>query len=285
MFREYRLTTHSTFPAIAAIAVLVASACTTDSPFAVRSLSFASASAPTGADIQITGSASTGSPNAGAAFTYTFQVKNNAGLDATDVLFTDTLPAGTGYNFTTASGSVSPCSEATTVVTCTLGTIPKGSQVNVAVGLDAPVIAGSFTNTGRVVSSVADPQIANNAVTVTTQVKTALAPCALPAGEFTSDGLVMFGALDSFSAYENFEYQVQGVNYWVVTNYFDGTRPLTDVINLDCKTSPVQFVQVGNFVNVTGVVDGTIVLPGQTVAMPVLHASVIQVLTHKDAGF
>jgi hypothetical protein len=39
---------------------------------------------------------------------------------------------------------------------------------------------------------------------------------------------------------------------------------------------------VGNFVSVTGVVDGEILLPGATTPIPVLRASVIQVLTHKD---
>ena len=240
----------------------------------------------TGSDLQISGSASTGSPNAGAAFSYTFQVRNSGPEAASDVVFVDTLPAGTGFNYATGNGVVFSCSKSSLVVTCTLGTIPKGSQSIVVVNLDAPVSAGSFTNTGRVTSSSADAQPANNAVTVTVQVKTALAACSVPAGQTTYDGLVMFGAMDSFSAIESFEYQASnGVTYWVETNYFDGSAPLTAVINLDCKTSPAQFVQVGNFVNVTGTVGGTIVLPGTTTPIPILNASVIQVLTHKDAGF
>lgn len=239
-----------------------------------------------GADLQISGSASTGSPNAGAAFSYTFQIKNSGPDAASDVMFVDTLPAGTGFNYATGNGVVFPCSRSNMVVTCTLGTIPKGSQSIVVVNLDAPVTAGTFTNTGHAASSSADPQPSNNAVTVAVQVKTALAACSLPAGQTTYDGLVMFGAMDSFSAIENFEYQAtDGVTYWVETNYFDGSTPLTAVINLDCKTSPAQFVQVGNFVNVTGTISGTIVLPGTTTPIPVLNASVIQVLTHKDAGF
>jgi uncharacterized repeat protein (TIGR01451 family) len=239
-----------------------------------------------GADLQISGSASTGSPNAGAAFSYTFQIKNSGPDAATDAMFVDTLPAGTGFNYATGNGVVFPCSTSNMVVTCALGTIEKGSQSLVVVNLDAPVTAGSFTNTGRAASSSADPQPSNNAVTVTVQVKKALAACSLPAGQSTYDGLVMFGATDGFSAIESFEYQAtNGVAYWVETNYFDGNAPLTTVINLDCKTSPAQFVQVGNFVNVTGIVSGTIVLPGTATPIPILHASVIQVLTHKDAGF
>jgi uncharacterized repeat protein (TIGR01451 family) len=238
-----------------------------------------------GSDLQISGSASTGSPNAGAAFSYTFQIKNSGPDAASDVTFTDTLPAGTGFNYATANGIVFPCAEATMIVTCNLGAISKGSQSVVVVNLDAPVTAGSFTNTGHTASSSTDPQLANNAVTVTVQVKTALAACTVPAGQTTLDGMVMFGSVDSFAALESFEYQAtNGVTYWVVTNYFDGTAPLTTVINLDCKQSPAQFIQVGNFVNVTGTVGGTIVLPGTTTPIPILNASVIQVLTHKDAG-
>lgn len=239
----------------------------------------------TGSDLQISGSASTGSPNAGAAFSYTFQIKNNGPDAASDVTFTDTLPAGTGFNYATANGIVFPCSEANMIVTCALGTISKGSQSVIVVNLDAPVTAGSFNNTGHTASSSVDPQLANNAVTVTVQVKTALAACTLTAGQTTLDGMVMFGSVDSFGALESFEYQAtDGVTYWVVTNYFDGTAPLTTVINLDCKESPAQFIQVGNFVNVTGTVSGTIVLPGTTTPIPVLNASVVQVLTHKDKG-
>jgi hypothetical protein len=43
------------------------------------------------------------------------------------------------------------------------------------------------------------------------------------------------------------------------------------VINLSCKQSPVQFVQVGSFVNVTGTIDGSAV-----------DASFVQVPTFKD---
>jgi uncharacterized repeat protein (TIGR01451 family) len=236
----------------------------------------------TGPDLQISGSASTGSPNAGATFSYTFQIRNSGSTMATSVSFVDTLPAGTGFLGAGATGYPNACSVSNMILTCDLQGITKGSQINVMVTLNAPVTAGSFVNTARLTEAEVDAQPANNVASVTVQVKTALAACTVPAGQSTTDGMIMFGVFGQFSAYEQFEYQVSGVNYWVVTNYFDGTQPLTSVINLDCKTSPAQFVQVGNFVNVTGVVDGTILLPGQTTEIPVLHASVIQVLTHKD---
>jgi hypothetical protein len=67
------------------------------------------------------------------------------------------------------------------------------------------------------------------------------------------------------------------VTYTVLTNFYDGMSPLTTVINLDCRQSPVQFVQVGNFVNVTGTIANEI-LPGAAQPTPVIHASFVQVL-------
>lgn len=53
----------------------------------------------------ITGSASTGSPDPGALFSYTFQVKNSGPDTASAVSFRDPLPLGTGYVSATANGA------------------------------------------------------------------------------------------------------------------------------------------------------------------------------------
>jgi uncharacterized repeat protein (TIGR01451 family) len=238
-----------------------------------------------GADVQVSGSASTGSPSAGAAYTYTFQIKNSGSDSANLVTFLDTLPAGTGLNYAYVSfpGSASPCSTQNMVVACNIGTMLKGSQASVVIGLDAPVTAGAYGNTGTASSSSPDPQPSNNSSTVTVQVKTALAPCPVTLGQTTMNGMIMwmtYLALPSGTVPGDFELQVNGVNYDVMTNYYDGSSPLTQVINLDCKQSPVQFVAVGNFVNVTGTVDMEMV--GSTLT-PVIHASAVQVMTHKDA--
>ena len=92
----------------------------------------------------------------------------------------------------------------------------------------------------------------------------------------------MLGFTNSLGMFENFQFAVNGVNYTVLTNFYDGSSPLTHVINLDCQTSPVQFIGVSTFVNVTGVITNEI-LPGDTQPTPVIHASFVQVLTHKDA--
>jgi len=239
-----------------------------------------------GTDLQISGSSNNGSPNPGAAFSYTFQIKNNGPDTAWNVTFTDTLPVGTVFNYATGGGVTFTCSMSRMVVTCNLGGLVKGQQTNVVVNINAPVIASTFTNTGRTASGTVDPQLSNNAVTVTEQVKTSLAPCPVPAGQTTFTGLVMYGALDSFGILEGFEYYAtSGVMYWVAPNYWDLSAPLTTVINLDCKETFAQFVSPDSYVNVTAIVsDSTFVLPGTTTSLPILRASVIQVLTHKDGG-
>lgn len=65
---------------------------------------------PAPTDVQITGSAGTGSPPAGSSFVYTFQVKNNGPQPAPGVTFTDGLPAA--LTFVSASSSLGTCSRA-----------------------------------------------------------------------------------------------------------------------------------------------------------------------------
>jgi uncharacterized repeat protein (TIGR01451 family) len=124
-----------------------------------------------GADLQISGSASTGSPNAGSSYSYTFQVKNS-GPDAATATFGDALPAGVGYNSATVNGATAPCSATNAVLFCDLGTLASGGQAVVVVNAYAPVVVGSYSNTATATSATADPNTANNAVTVTVQVKT-----------------------------------------------------------------------------------------------------------------
>ena len=102
-----------------------------------------------GADLQLSGSASTGSPNPGAAFTYTFQVKNSGPEAAASTVFSDTLPPDATYGSTAVAGASATCSAApdttgnSTAVTCNLGTIAKGAQATVTISLYAPVTAGT----------------------------------------------------------------------------------------------------------------------------------------------
>jgi uncharacterized repeat protein (TIGR01451 family) len=129
-----------------------------------------------GADLQVGGSASTNSPNPGAAFTYTFQVKNSGPDAATTVMLNDPLPAGTTPNYATANGSTLPCAAIGDLAggasyRCDLGSIAKGGQATVVVSVNAPNSAMTFSNTATVTSASVDPNLVNNAATVTVQVK------------------------------------------------------------------------------------------------------------------
>jgi uncharacterized repeat protein (TIGR01451 family) len=124
-----------------------------------------------GADLQVYGSASTGSPNAGSSYSYTFQVKNSGTDAASSVTFGDALPAGVGLNVATVNGSSAACSNVDTVVSCDLGSLPSGGQATVVVNAFAPATVGTYSNTGTATSATTDPNAGNNAVAVSVQIK------------------------------------------------------------------------------------------------------------------
>jgi len=126
----------------------------------------------TGADVQVSGSASTGSPNAGSSYSYTFQVKNSGPESATSVVLSDSLPPEAGFNSATVNGVSGSCSLVDVVVSCDLGTLASGTQATVVVNAYAPTTVGTYSSTGSVSSGTADPNLGNNSVTVTIQVKT-----------------------------------------------------------------------------------------------------------------
>jgi uncharacterized repeat protein (TIGR01451 family) len=251
---------------------------------AVLSVATTAQAATTGADLQVSGSASSGSPNPGSALAYTYQVKNSGPDTADAATFSDTIPAGEIFRAAVVAGRPGACAAASndaglTTVSCDLGPMLKGGQVNVEVDVTAPTTAGTYANTGSATSNVADPNPGNNASTVSVQIK--VATCSLPAGQTTLTGLVTVKYTNSFGLFENFQLQVGGVDYTVLTNFYDGTAPLTHTINLGCKEVAANFVQVANFVNVTGVV-GSAPVFGSTDPTPVIYASVVQVLTFLD---
>jgi uncharacterized repeat protein (TIGR01451 family) len=234
----------------------------------------------TGADLQVSGSASTGSPVAGTPFVYTFLVKNSGPSAASSTTFTDTLPAGTVVTHATAvyGGVARQCtSDGATAptVSCDVGFVLKAGQGSVQLNVNAPTTPGTYASVGKVSSAVSDPNPSNNAATMSVKVKP-LPTCALPAGQTTIHGIVMAKYTNANGLFENFLFQSDGVNYTVLTNFYDATRPLTSIINELCKPVTTVFVQGGNFVTVTGTV-GNEVLPGATDPTPVIHASVIQV--------
>lgn len=125
--------------------------------------------AAAGPDIQITGSASTGSPAPGAQYRYTYQVKNNSGTTATSVLLEDSLPTEVTVVGVTTTGGV--CSAAGVQVACNLGSLPVGGQQTVVVTVEAPSTLGTVSNTATVSLVETDTKPANNSLTINVNVK------------------------------------------------------------------------------------------------------------------
>jgi uncharacterized repeat protein (TIGR01451 family) len=157
----------------------------------------------TGADIGISGSASTGSPQAGSPMSYTYRVKNSGPQDATSVTFTNGLHSGFVYLSATVNGRAGLCSGAPdggggVIVSCNLGTIIKGSEAAVVVNVDAPMALGTFGVTASIASAVADPKTSDNSLLINVQVKNsavATAPGVLPGPIYLRDsfGSDLFG--------------------------------------------------------------------------------------------
>ena len=254
--------------AAGALAASVVSACSgnptgpsaapaTPSSTAVISASSAiihTAGGGSGADVQLSGSSNTGSPDAGGVIVYTFQMRNSGPDSAAAVTLTDALPAGTAFGsavviaFDSVGGPIG-CTQSNGAVSCGLGSMARGGSATVVVTLIAPTAQGSFANIATVSASSADPNMGNNSATVTAQVKNnaAVGACALPGGQTTIHGVVMStGSVftPSGTLPQNFALvTAAGDLYWVETNYYDASAgPLTSVINLDCKASPPQFI-------------------------------------------
>jgi uncharacterized repeat protein (TIGR01451 family) len=124
---------------------------------------------PAPTDVQVTGFASTGSPPAGSAFTYTFQVKNNGPAFAYGVTFDDALPSALAFAGVTSSAG--KCAEQNGTIDCALGDLPVGGQANVVITAIAPATPQTVTDTASVASTWGDTHPANDAVSVSVQIK------------------------------------------------------------------------------------------------------------------
>lgn len=120
-------------------------------------------------DIQVTGSASTGSPPLGSAFSYVFQVKNNGPQAAYDVAFDDALPAS--LTLSSATTDTGTCTMTGNAVHCDLGLFAVGGQAKITIGAIAPTLAGTVADTATATMTNPDRSPANNSVTVTVQPK------------------------------------------------------------------------------------------------------------------
>lgn len=193
----------------------------------------AGGSTATGADLQLSGSASTGSPDPGGALKYTFGAKNSGPETASAAAFTDTLPAGFSYVGATVNGVAAACSYDGATVACGLGSLASGGSATIVVDTLAATVIGTFSDTGAVSSATSDPKPTNNAVTVTVSTKLSGKAVCVP--------------LSSYAA---------------TSGYVPGAMVLTATYGLDiCVSRPTVTVQVVN--TTTGLVEYSAIDPGQ----------------------
>ena len=144
------------------------------------------------ADLQITKTDGSDPIRAGDAENYTISVSNVSTLfDAPSVVVTDTLDRNTTLVSTTPSTCTSALSGGSTVVTCALGTMPKGTSQTITIRTTSSLLTGSdsFAGSGAqpgsagticptsdlcnkvaVTSSMFDPDTANNSYVQPTNV-------------------------------------------------------------------------------------------------------------------
>jgi uncharacterized repeat protein (TIGR01451 family) len=99
---------------------------------------------------------------------YMITVTNKGPAPATDVVMTDTIPAGVTFISATPNQG-SPCTLAGNTVACNLGSLANGISASVTIKV-TPTAAGVINNTARVTGNPADPNPANNTITIPTTV-------------------------------------------------------------------------------------------------------------------
>lgn len=117
------------------------------------------------ADLAITKTASPVQVNAGSTLSYQITVSNNGPDTATNVVVTDTLPAGVTYLANTDSCVQGPPG----TLTCNLGTLANGDTSTFTIQvLVAANLVGTITNTATVTGTQLDPDTSNNTASVST---------------------------------------------------------------------------------------------------------------------
>jgi len=120
-------------------------------------------------DIRITGSDDPDPVTINQSLSYELTVKNNGPSTATNVTVTNTIPAGTTYKTTAASGW--NCSHALGVVTCTRAQLLSGSSAVITIVLTSPSTTGIITNSASVSATEDDTDPTNNTTSENTTVE------------------------------------------------------------------------------------------------------------------
>lgn len=122
-----------------------------------------------GADLAlIQNSASPEPAGVGQNLTYSAIVLNEGPENATEVTFADSLPGG--VTLVSATITQGTCTATNLVVTCNVGSLPKGSSAQIVVVV-TPAKPGAFTNTMTAAAKETDGDLANNDATQVSMVK------------------------------------------------------------------------------------------------------------------
>jgi len=121
-------------------------------------------------DLSITKTALPTFGTVGTSETYTITVKNNDPANAaTSVSMTDTLPANATFVSATDTTSGAVLTPAAGMLTDAIGSLAHGATETITVVV-TPTAAGTITNAAMVIAAQADPNLANNIVSVNTTV-------------------------------------------------------------------------------------------------------------------
>jgi uncharacterized repeat protein (TIGR01451 family) len=125
------------------------------------------------ADLALSLAATPDVARSGKPLTYTITVHNAGPSNAHEVVVTDALPAGARFvSAQTSSGScVTPAPGAIGTITCTLGFLPATQDATAQIVVKVVVKKTTITNPANVTSATPDPNPANDAATIATQVR------------------------------------------------------------------------------------------------------------------
>ena len=139
---------------------------------------------PASADVSVAKSHAPAQPVVGQNLTYTLTATNNGPSTATNVLLTDTLPAGLTF---VSVGDSDRCLRSGSTITCRVTALAAGASVSFPIVVQ-PTVAQPITNTATVSADQSDPVQANNTASDPAMVL-AFGPCANPtfSGPYPTD--------------------------------------------------------------------------------------------------
>jgi uncharacterized repeat protein (TIGR01451 family) len=154
--------------------IAIVSSSTPDSDSSTQMAEATNAVAPANADLMVTISAPATIP-VNQSFNLTISVENLGPTSAPDVVLTDTLPAN--LTFVSGTGSQVTFNQSVASLNWDFGALAVEATATATITVQ-PAVSGSFTNTaftaiGPGVTTVTDPNLANNSATATTQVTAA----------------------------------------------------------------------------------------------------------------